>query len=70
MGDWGFVMAANRPLDIDSIYLDVPTKFLNADEMKTLFYFPKDLTLNQISPSSLSSPKVLSYYLEGWKYWH
>ena len=70
MGDWGFVMAANRYLDIDNINLDVPTKFLNANDIKTLFYFPKDLILTQVLPSSLSSPNVLSYYLEGWKYWH
>ena len=70
MGDWGFVMAANRYLDIDNIHLNVPTKFLNASDMKTLFYFPKDLILTQILPSSLSNPNVLNYYLEGWKYWH
>ena len=70
MGDWGFVMAANRNLDIDNIQLDVPTQFLSADETKSLFYFPKDLILDQILPSSLTSPNVLSYYLEGWKYWH
>ena len=47
MGDWGFVMAANRSLDIDNIHLDVPTKFLSANEVKPLFYFPKDLILEK-----------------------
>ncbi len=70
MGDWGFVMAANRYLDIDNMNLDVPTQFLSATEIKTLFYFPKDLILNQVLSSSLSRPNVLNYYLEGWKHWH
>jgi len=71
-GEWGFVLAtAHHPIDLN-ISLNVPTKFLTPDIVNSLFYFPKDLIANEqtIKVSSLDSPRVLQYYLKGWKHWN
>jgi spermidine synthase len=69
-GDWGFVMASKIKLDYKRLSLKVQTKYLDKSNIKPLFVFSKDLKADNIRPSSLNQPIVLSYYLEGWKHWN
>jgi spermidine synthase len=70
-GEWGFVMAAERPLRPTSATLPVDTRFLNGEIVPGLFRFPKDLqTEGTPAPSTLDQPRVLEAYLDGWRYWN
>lgn len=70
-GEWGFVLAANRPLDPASARPTVETRYLSASVLPGLFQFPKDLTApDGIEPSTLDQPRVLDAYLDGWQYWN
>ncbi|MEE8484238.1 MAG: polyamine aminopropyltransferase [Nitrospinota bacterium] len=68
-GDWGFVMGSALKIDTRSATLNVPTKYLDVSLTSELFYFSKDLIDNDVTFSTLDKPKVLTYYLDGWKYW-
>ena len=70
-GEWGFVMAAERPLRPQTGAPRVDTRFLNDDIIPGLFRFPKDLQ-PEASPqsSTLDRPRVLEAYLDGWQYWN
>jgi len=70
-GEWGFVLAAERPLTPAAAAPSVETRFLNEDVVPGLFQFPKDLTSpGNLPPSTLDRPRVLDTYLDGWTYWN
>lgn len=69
-GDWGFVLAAPFPIDVDALDVTVPTRFLDRDVMRSMFVFEKDLRPTQRVGSSLDEPVVLSRYLAGWQHWN
>ena len=69
-GDWGFMLAAHRRMPIHAIEIDVATKYLNSETVPALFSFAKDTGMIETEYSTLDNPVVLTYYLQGWKYWH
>ncbi|MFQ5598482.1 MAG: polyamine aminopropyltransferase [Nitrospiria bacterium] len=69
-GDWGFVLAAPRPLNPEAVRITVPTRYLEDNIVSSLFVFPKDLIEEDVAVSTLDRPLVLSYYLKGWKHWN
>jgi len=69
-GDWGFVLASKKEIDPKSIQIDVTTRYLEANLLPSLFTFSKDLRHANAAPSTLDKPRVLSYYLKGWKHWN
>jgi len=64
-GEWGFIMASRDKIDINSFNLEIPTRFLTED-ISSFFHFQKDLQETPVQTSSLDSPAILAYYLEGW----
>ncbi len=70
-GEWGFVLAADRPLTPTDADPTVDTQFLNAEVIPGLFQFPKDLkSAEPPKASTLDRPRVLDDYLEGWRHWN
>jgi spermidine synthase len=71
-GEWGFVLAADRPLDPAAARLPVATRFLTPAVVPGLFAFPADLArpTPAPAPSTLDRPRVLDLYLDGWRYWN
>ncbi len=70
-GEWGFVMAARRPVHVDRLKLSVPTRFLTASLIPNLFVFGKDLLQQDpVRPNQLEDPVLFRYYLEGWAYYN
>ena len=69
-GDWGFMLAGNRPLDTSRININVPTKYLDNNSVPSLFVIEKDLYRKNIKASTLNNPTILNYYLNGWRYWN
>ena len=69
-GDWGFVMASNTRYDLNTININVETKYLDNELAKVSFKIEKDVIKTDIEPSTLDRPKILDYYLNGWRYWN
>lgn len=68
-GDWGFVMAAQQDIDVGRLRVEVPTRFIDDETLPRLFVFERDLRGGDVELSTLDEPKVLAYYLEGWRRW-
>ncbi len=71
-GEWGFVLAADRPLNPAAVRLPAATRFLTDAVVPGLFAFPADLARPTPAPppSTLDRPRVLGLYLDGWRYWN
>lgn len=61
-GDWGFVLAAPRPLPSLRLTVSVPTRFLTSETLPTLFVFGQDVQAVPVEPSTLDQPFVLRYH--------
>lgn len=70
-GDWGFQLACGSEIDSEDIRLSVEGKFLNEESLQGLFLFAEDERSagRDLAVNSLSSPKLLQYYLEAEKNW-
>ncbi|VAX28596.1 Spermidine synthase [hydrothermal vent metagenome] len=69
-GDWGFVLASKKEINLNNIQIDVTTRYLETALLPGLFTFSKDLRHADAAPSTLDKPLVLTYYLKGWKHWN
>lgn len=68
-GEWGFNLVYNDDLEISE--LNVETKFLTNDNIKSLFVFGKDeeVDLNSIEVNDMFKPALIEYYnndVENW----
>lgn len=70
-GDWGFQLVSKNKLDIKDININVDTKFLNKDNIKSMFVFAEDEKVNkdEIISNTLSRPQLITYYLEAEENW-
>lgn len=70
-GDWGFQLAAKRQIDLSKLKLEVPTRFLNQENIEGLFLFAEDekIDKNTIRTNTLSRPQLITYYLEAEENW-
>ncbi|MEW8625619.1 MAG: polyamine aminopropyltransferase [Candidatus Thiodiazotropha sp.] len=68
-GEWGFILASKSRIDLDSTKLPTSTKYVDAYAIERMLYFEKDMRATEVEISTLDSPKVLGYYLDGWKQW-
>jgi spermidine synthase len=68
-GEWGFVMATKQvatPHDLPKMN----NRFISKDSWQHYLHFDKDIQATNIKASTLDSPEVMYYYLNGWKYWN
>jgi spermidine synthase len=66
-GEWGFVVAARRPLSPDRIRLRVATRYLTPQLLSTLFIFPKDIDARQTPINRLDNQVLVRLYESGYK---
>lgn len=66
-GEWGWVLATLRPLDVAALQLDVPTRFLTTETLPGLFAFPADLKRRVVDVNQLDRPVITTYYERGWR---
>lgn len=69
-GDWGFIMASNIRYNVDDINISVNTKFIDKDIVHSAFKLERDVQRDNIEYSTMDKPKILDYYLAGWRYWN
>lgn len=69
-GDWGFQLASKIEIQIENLTLQQEGKFLTQDNLQGIFLFGEDeRSKKELEVNSLSSPKLLQYYLEAEKNW-
>lgn len=64
-GDWGFNMAANFRIEVDSLSLpgDIDLKYLNKDNFNSLFQFANDeKQIKEVEVNTLFNPTLVRYY--------
>jgi spermidine synthase len=66
-GEWGFVLAASRPLSPAAIRLEVPTRFLHRELLPTLFVFPRDIARRQTEINRLDNQVLVRLYERGFR---
>ncbi len=66
LGDWGFVLASQRPVSVQGLRLRVPTRYLTADLMPTLFQFPKDVGPRSMPVNRLDDQVLVQLYRHGY----
>jgi len=66
-GEWGWVLASRRPIDVTALRLEVPTRFLTAETLPGLFMFPADLQRRAVEINRLDQPVITTYYENGWR---
>ncbi|SHK40774.1 polyamine aminopropyltransferase [Paramaledivibacter caminithermalis] len=67
-GDWGFTLASNENFSLKDMEVSVPTRYLNNEILKAIFYFAKDEKASQdkVEINSLTNPVLLRYYQKAW----
>ncbi len=67
-GDWGFNMAADKPLEQQHRLLQ-DTNYLTQDNLPSLFMFGKDEISEKVSINQLTKPVLIQYYNEAVRNW-
>jgi spermidine synthase len=68
-GEWGFVLASPHRVRRERLSLSVPTRFLTAQSLPTMFIWSKDTSEVPVDVSTLDRLAVLQYYVNDWKQW-
>ena len=70
-GDWGFQLASKKEISLDDISLQVDTRFLEKEQLKSMFSFAKDekVDKDKIYANTLARPQLISYYMEAERNW-
>ncbi|MCB9664353.1 MAG: polyamine aminopropyltransferase [Alphaproteobacteria bacterium] len=68
-GTWGVALAA--PLDVDpgAREVVVPTRFLDATALRTMWQLPGDLSRREVEVNTLGTAVLARYYRRGWMGW-
>ena len=62
LGDWGFNLATDRPIDPNALDVRVETLFLTAEQMPAMFRFGKDADEIDAQVNTLLRPVLMHYY--------
>lgn len=70
-GDWGFQLATRNKMTVNKIRLSVETKFLEQNQLESVFVFGKDEMVNKdtLYANTLSRPQLLTYYMDAERNW-
>jgi len=65
-GEWGFLRAGRRWLDVGKLGVSVDTRFLDTATLHSLFVFGKDISRVETDINRLDDPVLHRYYERGW----
>lgn len=68
-GDWGFVLAAERPLALEGARLPSGLRYLTPELLRVLPVFDGDTGELPVEVSTIDHPRILRYYLDGAHRW-
>ena len=66
-GDWGFVMASRARIDGASLEPSVATRVLDAESLRAMLVFPRDMPKQDVELNRLEDPVLYRYYRQGWE---
>lgn len=68
-GEWGYVLALDRPFEVpDKLY--VPgLRYLTPDTMKAMFTFSPDMGPLDVETNHLNNQALVQYYEDDWRRW-
>ncbi|WP_221567536.1 polyamine aminopropyltransferase [Alkalihalobacillus sp. TS-13] len=75
-GNWGFVLASRKPIDIDEVNINVETKYLSTELIPSLTKFGKDEDRSfankdgdkvDVKPNTLIRPILIDIYEKAWQ---
>lgn len=69
-GIWGYALAKLEPFERpEKLKAEVPLKFINEEVLKTIFEFPKDISVpsEDIEVNRLNNQALVRYYEEEWR---
>lgn len=69
-GEWGYLLAAHRKLEVPRALPELPLRFLNAATLASLFVFPADMDRVEAEANSLNNQVLVQYYEEEWNRFH
>ncbi len=70
-GEWGFVMASKRDLNLSVFKGHSDLKFLDTLTLKNMLFFDNDLKMKQnVEINKMDNAQVLKYYNEEWTLWN
>ncbi len=69
-GDWGFVLAAHRPIDWARAQPLAEARFVTADTLAAMPQFPPDSARLTVRPNTLMEHALVGYYRQGWSKWY
>ncbi len=69
-GEWGYVLAARRPFEVPARDPGVPTKYLDAEVIRSLFVFSPDMARVPTEVNRLNNQILVQYYEEEWSRWN
>ena len=67
-GEWGFVLASQREIDVDALVPTIETKVLTPESTRAMFVFPADISRPEgVQVNRLDDPVLYGYHLKGWR---
>ncbi|MHB8419878.1 MAG: polyamine aminopropyltransferase [Myxococcales bacterium] len=69
-GEWGYVLAEDRPFEPPARLAHVPLRYLNDSFLPTLFVFPSDMSRVPAEVNRLDNQVLVQYYEREWKRWN
>jgi spermidine synthase len=69
-GEWGFTLAATKPLSIPTRLPPAPLRYLDAPILASLFVIPKDMSELPTELNRLDNQALVTYYLDEWDRWN
>lgn len=67
LGDWGFTLAADHPVDVAKIKIETSTRYLNNEVIPGLFQFGRDEQLKPEAINTLLKPVLIPMYEKAWQ---
>mgnify|MGYP001008763049 CR=1 FL=1 len=69
-GEWGFVLASDRPFPVPSTVPVPGLKYLDDATMRALFDIPPDMGPVEVKINSLNNQALVTYYEAEWRRWN
>ena len=68
-GEWGFHLAARRPLDSKGLSFTVPRRYLSTEVFAAMRVFPLDIARVSAAANRFDRPQLARSYREEWSRW-
>ena len=68
-GEWGFHLASVAALDLSTLDLAVPLRYLDEGLFHRMLEFDAEMAQIEVEPNRLDRPLLARYYRQGWSQW-